>query len=96
MDKTKHSVLLWEYDFEVLKENRMISSICESQLDSATTKCIDGEKVVELTLTMVELEELTGYVAAEANHAKSKRVANDLNEICDNLEGRLHEIKWAA
>lgn len=95
MDKSKYSVLFWAYDFEVLQENRMISSICSSQLAAATAKRVDDEDVVELALTMYELEELTGYVAAEANHAKSRRVANDLNEICDYLEGRLYELKRA-
>jgi hypothetical protein len=41
---------------------------------------------VELVLTLTELQDLIGYVAAEANHARSKRNSEDLNSICDYLE----------
>jgi hypothetical protein len=34
-------------------------------------------------------------VAAEANHAKTRRQSDDLNAICDYLEGLKSEIKKA-
>jgi len=36
--------------------------------------------------TLEELEELAGYVAAEANHAKSKKLQNELDRLSDRIE----------
>lgn len=36
-----------------------------------------------------ELEDLIGYVAAEANHAKGKKIENEPNALCGKLEGLL-------
>lgn len=36
-----------------------------------------------------ELEDLVGYLAAECNHCKNKKLAAELNELCDRLECEL-------
>ncbi len=48
---------------------------------------------VELTMTLSELKDFIGYVAAEANHAKTRKQSDDLNQICDYLEAVEHTIK---
>ncbi|MBF0205069.1 MAG: hypothetical protein HQK67_12375 [Desulfamplus sp.] len=44
-------------------------------------------------MTLEQLTDLIGYVAAEANHTRSKRLQEDLNEICDCLESTEQSIK---
>ena len=48
---------------------------------------------VELLLTKDELKELTGFVAAEANHATSKTAEDGLDEIFEHLEAALYSLK---
>ena len=39
--------------------------------------------------TLDELDELAGNVAAEANHAKNKVLQEQLDQLCDRIEGVL-------
>ena len=36
-----------------------------------------------------ELQDLVGYLAAECNHCRSKKLAAELDELCDRLECEL-------
>lgn len=86
---TQYSVELTAYEYSVLTRNDLISILCKKQLDSAT----EDDEGIELSLTLKELEELTGFVAAESNHARSKRQREELGEICDHLEVLVNRIK---
>jgi hypothetical protein len=90
MKTDKHSLLMTAYEYNVLKENYLISTICTRQMGSANER---GDEV-ELTMTYKELEDLIGYVAAEANHAKTRKQRDDLNQICDYLETVEYQIKF--
>lgn len=48
-----------------------------------------AEDTCVVCYTPEELEDLIGFVAAEANHAKNKRLRDRLDELCDKLEGAL-------
>lgn len=93
MNTSKHVIVLTAYEYGILNKNYLISTICKKQLEPATTYEQDNEEVVELSLTLDELEELTGYVAAESNHARTERQREDLGAICDYFEAHLSEIK---
>lgn len=93
MNPNKHSLELTAYEYSPLNKNQLISLIFKKQLESATTFEQDNEEVVELSLTLAELEDLTGYVAAESNHARTERQREDLGSICDYFEARLSQIK---
>jgi len=67
----------------------MISMLCKKQLGSQKKR--DDE--IELSMTLAELEDLIGHVAAESNHARSKRQAEDLGAICDYLESLAFNAK---
>ena len=67
----------------------MISRLCTSRLNSP----IKVEEGSARSLTLPELTDLIGYVAAEANHARKKRESEDLNTICDYLESLEFDIK---
>lgn len=86
---SKYSVGITAYEYDVLSKNYLISMTCKPYLQSA----IKHDDEVVLVLTFKELQDLIGYVAAEANHARSKRNSEDLNEICDYLEVAEEDIK---
>jgi len=73
------------YEFEALKANRMISDMCGRYLKSAKKR---GDYVV-LDLSVQEANDLAGWVAAEANHAKSDRESELLNSACDAIEANI-------
>jgi hypothetical protein len=85
----EYSVELTAYEYSLLTKNYLISTVCKKQLESAT----EEEEGIQLLLTLRELEELTGYVAAESNHARSKRQREELGELCDYLEVTVNRIK---
>ena len=89
MDTKKHSVVITAYEYDVLRKNSMISMACAWLFPLA----IEHDDDVELVVTLGELTELIGFVAAEANHARSKRKSEDLNDICDYLESIEQDIK---
>ena len=89
MNTNKYSIVLTAYEYSVLNKNYLISTLCEKQLTSATKH----HNKVELSMTFDELEDLTGYVAAEANHARTKRQREELGAICDYLEAFMNRIR---
>ncbi len=89
MKTDNHSLMITNYDYRVLENNFLISTVCARQLGSAHER---GDEV-ELTMTYSELKDLIGYVAAEANHAKTRRQSDDLNQICDYLESVEYQIR---
>jgi hypothetical protein len=89
MVATEYSVVLTAYEYSVLTRNDLISIACKKQLDSAA----EHDEGIELLLTLKELEELTGFVAAESNHARTKKQREELGEICDHLEVLVSQIK---
>ncbi len=93
MDINKHTIQLTSYEYSILKKNFLIAMTCEKYLESATIVEQDNEEFVELSLTGDELEDLTGYVAAESNHARTESQREDLNSICDYFESCLDEIR---
>jgi len=93
MNTNKHSIVLTAYEYSILNKTVLISMVCRKQLETAKTYELDGEKVVELSLTLGELDKLTGYIAAESNHARTARQREELGAICDYFEARIFEIK---
>lgn len=66
--------LIHEYWYAASKE-------IQTQLLNTRRKTIDIE--------FDELQDLVGYLAAECNHCKNKKLAAELNELCDRLECEL-------
>jgi spore coat polysaccharide biosynthesis predicted glycosyltransferase SpsG len=91
MSARTYSVLITTYEYGVLSANSLIASACSSQLKSAIKH--DDDEEVELVMTLSALQDLIGFVAAEANHARSKRLSQALNALCDHLEAAEGDIK---
>lgn len=89
MKTDKYSLAITAYEYNVLMKNSLISTTFAKQMESANER--GGE--VELTMTLRELKDFIGYVAAEANHAKTRKQSDDLNQIYDYLEEVEHTIK---
>ena len=85
MKSERVEIELYVYEFEAIKANRMISDICGRYLKSAEKR---GEFVV-LDLSIQEANDLAGWVAAEANHSKSKMESDLLNSACDAIEANI-------
>ena len=85
MKSERVEIELYLYEFEALKANRMISDMCGRYLKSAEKR---GDYVV-LDLSIQEANDLAGWVAAEANHAKSKKESELLNSACDAIEANI-------
>ncbi len=85
MKSERVEIELYPYEFEALKVNRMISDMCGRYLKSVEKR---GDYVV-LDLTIQEANDLAGWVAAEANHAKSDQESELLNSACDAIEANI-------
>ncbi len=82
MKSERVEIELYPYEIEALKANRMISDMCGQYLKSAKRR---GDCVV-LDISIHEANDLAGWVAAEANHAKSADESDLLNSACDAIE----------
>jgi len=85
MKSGRVEIELYPYEFEALKANRMISDMCGRYLKSAEKR---GDYLV-LDLSNQEANDLAGWVAAEANHAKSDQESELLNSACDTIEASI-------
>lgn len=86
----KHSVELRPDEYDTLMRNPMINSVCGDLLASPRKR--SGYLV--LRLTAGQLEELTGFVASEANHAQTREEEDALGDVCECLEGVLSGIRF--
>ena len=93
MNTARYPVVITAYEYSILNKNHIISAVCKKQLESGIRYEVDEEEVVELSLTLGELEDLTGFVAAESNHARTAKQREELGSICDDFEMRVSEIK---
>lgn len=84
-----HKIELTEYEYELLLNNFIIKQLFGYLLRAARKR--NGNYFLSVSLS--QLSELCGFVAAEANHSQGKRLQDDFNELCDYLEGRECEIK---
>lgn len=90
MKKTKkHAIELQPHEYAALIRNSMIMSMCEEMLAAPRRR----SGCVVLRLTEAQLEDLAGWVAAEANHAKTRDLEEVLGEVCEQLEGVLTAAK---
>ncbi len=90
MKKPKeHTLELRPDEYESLVANPMIASMCDGMLRPARKR--SGYMV--LRLTEAQIEDLTGWVAAEANHAKTREEEEAIGEVCEHLEAQLFSMR---
>ena len=90
MGNQKHDVEFSKMEYHALLNNLMISSMFEEYL--RTPKKKSGEYI---TISMSEsiIDSLAGFVAAEANHAKSEEEEEILGSAYESIESTLYSIK---
>ncbi len=81
MKSKRVKIEFYPYEFEALKANSMISGMCSKYLALAERR---GDFVV-LDISIHEANDLAGWVAAEANHAKTEEESDLLNSACDAI-----------
>lgn len=75
------SVTITPRQRELIVEHTFANPELTEPLRLAETK--DRQLLVKLTLD--DIDELRGYVAAEANHAENKKLQRELDELFQNL-----------
>jgi hypothetical protein len=85
MKSKRVEIELYPYEFEALKANGMIRDMCGKYLKSSKRR---GDFVV-LDISILEANDFAGWVAAEANHAKSEEENVLLNSACDAIEANI-------
>lgn len=85
----KYPVDLDDYDCELILNNAVVFGPLKSTLTRMSKK--DGIHTIRMSLN--EISELAGWMAAESNHADSTRKGEELGELCDHFESIMFQIK---
>ncbi len=88
----KLNIKLTLNEYNSLIGNEMIRTLCAGILASPEKR---GGYIV-LRLTEGDLKELIGFVAAEANHATTKKEEEVLGDVFDNLDGILFDTRMKS
>jgi hypothetical protein len=68
-----------------LRERDLIRDETFCDPDFARLAVVEG-KGVRVDLSLDDIEEIQGYVAAEANHMKNKKLQKELDRLFDKLQ----------
>ena len=68
-----------------LQERDLIRNETLCNPDFARFAVIEGKGVI-LNLSLDDIEEIQGYITAEANHTKNKKLQKELDRIFDKLQ----------
>jgi hypothetical protein len=68
-----------------LQERDLIRNETLCNPDFARFAVIEGKGVIP-NLSLDDIEEIQGYIAAEANHTKNKKLQKELDRIFDKLQ----------
>jgi len=71
-----------------LRERDLIRDETFCDPDFARFAVVEG-KALRVNLSLDDIEEIQGYVAAEANHTKNKKLQKELDRLFANLQGYL-------
>jgi len=75
-----------------LKLLKTVFILEQDLIDKIDGAILEVDKYV-IKFSYDKLDELTGYVAAEANHAKSEPRKDKLDELCDKMESLLEDYE---
>ena len=71
-----------------LRERDLIRNETSFDAAFAESAVVKGKSVI-VDLSLEDIEEIQGYVAAEANHTKNSRLQNQLDRLFDKLQALL-------
>ena len=85
----KYPVELDEYECDLILKN----SIVYSQLKATLVRMSNKKGIHTIHMSLNEISDLAGWLAAESNHAHNSRKAEELGELCDHFESIEFQIK---
>jgi hypothetical protein len=85
----KYPVELEDYQCELILANAIVFG----QLKTTLKRLAKKEGMHTINMDVNEISDLAGWMAAESNHASSRRKAEELGELCDYFEGLEFQIK---
>ncbi len=85
----KYAVELDDYECRLILENAVIFG----QLKSTLSRMAKKEGAHTIRMSLDEINEIAGWMAAESNHADSRKKANELGELCDYFNEIEFQIK---
>jgi hypothetical protein len=68
-----------------IRERDLIRDKTSCDPDFAKVAVVDG-KGIRVDMSLDDIEEVQGYVAAEANHTKNKKLQRELDRLFDKLQ----------
>ena len=85
----KYPVELDDYECDLILNNAIVFG----QLKSTLTRMSKKEGIHTIRMSLNEIIDFAGWMAAESNHADSSRKAKELGELCDHFESIEFQIK---
>ena len=76
-----------------LRERDLIRSTMFLNPDFGKGGVVDG-KCITVNLSLDEIGEIQGYIAAEANHTRNSKLERELDQLFDKLQALLDEHGW--
>jgi len=85
----KYPVELDDYECTLIINNVMIFGT----LKATITRLSKQEGTHNIQMSLDEMGELSGWLAAESNHAESQKKSDELGELCDYFESLILNVK---
>ena len=85
----KYPVELDDYECTLILDNAVVFG----QLKTTLTRMSKKEGVHTIQMSESEINDLAGWMAAESNHAKSAKKAEELGNLCDQFEHLMYQIR---
>lgn len=85
----KYPVELDDYECKLILDNAIVFGQLKATLTCMSKK--EGVHVIQMSLD--EISDLAGWMAAESNHASSRKKAKELSDLCDHFERMEFQIK---
>ena len=88
-DFEKYPVELDDYECNLIVNNAMIFGTLKATLTRLSKK----EGTHNIQMSLVEINEIAGWMAAESNHAESQKKSDELGDLCDYFESLMFQVK---
>ena len=85
----KYAVELDDYECGLILDNAIVFG----QLKATLTRMSKKEGVHTIQMSLNEISDLAGWMAAESNHADSRKKADELGDLCDHFNSIEFQIK---
>jgi hypothetical protein len=85
----KYAVELDDYECDLILDNAVVFG----KLKATLTRMSKREGIHTIQMSLNEINDFAGWMAAESNHADSRKKANELGDLCDHFNNIEFQIK---